>query len=170
MNKWSKSEKGLLFAVTLAAAVYVCGLDTKAMHIMEGYLPAGYCIAWGAVCLPFLAAGYLRIRKLVKEQKKALILLAMSGAFIFVISSLKIPSVTGSCSHMTGTGAWSHPVWAFHSQYLRHHRTGLSGGAFGPWRDHPRWEPTLLAWRLQDRFSVLGSISLASGLVGTGRQ
>ena len=101
MNKWSKSEKGLLFAVTLAAAVYVCGLDTKAMHIMEGYLPAGYCIAWGAVCLPFLAAGYLRIRKLVKEQKKALIL---SGAFIFVISSLKIPSVTGSCSHMTGTG------------------------------------------------------------------
>ena len=31
-------------------------------------------------------------------------LLAMSGAFIFVISSLKIPSVTGSCSHMTGTG------------------------------------------------------------------
>ena len=52
MNKWSKSEKGLLFAVTLAAAVYVCGLDTKAMHIMEGYLPAGYCIAWGAVCLP----------------------------------------------------------------------------------------------------------------------
>ena len=100
MNKWSKSEKGLLFAVTLAAAVYVCGLDTKAMHIMEGYLPAGYCIAWGAVCLPFLAAGYLRIRKLVKEQKKALILLAMSGAFIFV----KIPSVTGSCSHMTGTG------------------------------------------------------------------
>ena len=30
--------------------------------------------------------------------------LAMAGAFIFVISSLKIPSVTGSCSHMTGTG------------------------------------------------------------------
>ncbi|MGN0962373.1 MAG: energy-coupling factor ABC transporter permease, partial [Clostridia bacterium] len=29
---------------------------------------------------------------------------AMSGAFVFVISSLKIPSVTGSCSHMTGTG------------------------------------------------------------------
>jgi len=28
----------------------------------------------------------------------------MSGAFVFVISSLKIPSVTGSCSHMTGTG------------------------------------------------------------------
>ncbi len=104
MYKWSKSEKRLLLFVTLAAAVYVCGFDAKAMHIMEGYLPAGYCIAWGAVCLPFLASGFLRIRKLVKEQKRALILLAMSGAFIFVISSLKIPSVTGSCSHMTGTG------------------------------------------------------------------
>jgi cobalt/nickel transport system permease protein len=28
----------------------------------------------------------------------------MSGAFVFVLSSLKIPSLTGSCSHMTGTG------------------------------------------------------------------
>ena len=31
-------------------------------------------------------------------------MLAMAGAYIFVISALKIPSVTGSCSHMTGTG------------------------------------------------------------------
>ncbi|MCQ4863908.1 energy-coupling factor ABC transporter permease [Pseudoflavonifractor phocaeensis] len=74
------------------------------MHIMEGYLPAGQCAVWGVVCLPFLAAGLVDIRRTVKNQRKALILLAMSGAFIFVISSLKIPSVTGSCSHMTGTG------------------------------------------------------------------
>ena len=76
----------------------------SAMHIMEGYLPVGFCVAWGVVCLPFLAAGLLSIRKVLNENRKALILLAMSGAFIFVISSLKIPSVTGSCSHMTGTG------------------------------------------------------------------
>lgn len=31
-------------------------------------------------------------------------MLALTGAFVFVLSSLKIPSVTGSCSHMTGTG------------------------------------------------------------------
>lgn len=30
--------------------------------------------------------------------------LAASGAFAFVLSALKIPSVTGSCSHPTGTG------------------------------------------------------------------
>lgn len=31
-------------------------------------------------------------------------LLAMSGAFISVLSTLKMPSVTGSCSHPAGTG------------------------------------------------------------------
>ena len=31
-------------------------------------------------------------------------LLAVAGAFIFVLSALKLPSVTGSCSHPTGTG------------------------------------------------------------------
>ena len=100
----TQNQKKLIAALAVFAAANAVVPAANAMHIMEGYLPAGYCIAWGAVCLPFLAAGFLRIRKLVKEQKKALILLAMSGAFIFVISSLKIPSVTGSCSHMTGTG------------------------------------------------------------------
>jgi cobalt/nickel transport system permease protein len=46
----------------------------------------------------------MRLRRLVAQNRRALILLAMSGAFIFLVSSLKIPSVTGSCSHMTGTG------------------------------------------------------------------
>nr|WP_303182671.1 energy-coupling factor ABC transporter permease [Lachnoclostridium phocaeense] len=88
-----------IFALSFAAAP-----QAKAMHIMEGYLPGGFCIAWGLLCLPFLLSGFFSIRKTIQENRKALILLAMSGAFIFVISSLKIPSVTGSCSHMTGTG------------------------------------------------------------------
>ena len=46
------------------------------------------------ICSPYLAA----------NDRKAITLLAITGAFVFVISSLKIPSVTGSCSHMTGTG------------------------------------------------------------------
>lgn len=88
-----------VFALSLAAAP-----EANAMHIMEGYLPGGFCVAWGVLCLPFVLAGFFSIRRTVQENRKALILLAMSGAFIFVISSLKIPSVTGSCSHMTGTG------------------------------------------------------------------
>ena len=53
---------------------------------------------------PFLIAGYLSIKKTVSKDRRTITLIAMSGAFVFVLSSLKIPSVTGSCSHMTGTG------------------------------------------------------------------
>lgn len=78
--------------------------SANAMHIMEGYLPPEYCIMWAVVCLPFLIGGYLAINKTLKFNRRAVTLLAMSGAFVFLLSSLKIPSVTGSCSHMTGTG------------------------------------------------------------------
>lgn len=70
----------------------------------KGICPPALCVAWGALCLPFLTAGVISIRHLMQQRRKSVLLLAMSGAFIFVISSLKIPSVTGSCSHMTGTG------------------------------------------------------------------
>ena len=42
--------------------------------------------------------------KIVREHPETKLLLAASGAFAFVLSALKIPSVTGSCSHATGTG------------------------------------------------------------------
>ncbi|NOW56713.1 cobalt/nickel transport system permease protein [Clostridium saccharobutylicum] len=74
------------------------------MHIMEGYLPPKFCIMWGVICLPFIIAGYLSIKKTLSEYRRSITILAMAGAFVFVLSSLKIPSVTGSCSHMTGTG------------------------------------------------------------------
>ena len=99
-----KKEKYLLKASIALAAVFAVAPASNAMHIMEGYLPAGYCVAWGLVCLPFLIAGFFSLKNKVKENRRNLTLIAMSGAFIFVISSLKIPSVTGSCSHMTGTG------------------------------------------------------------------
>ncbi len=44
------------------------------------------------------------MNKMMKSNREVLPLLAVSGAFIFVLSSLKMPSVTGSCSHPTGTG------------------------------------------------------------------
>ena len=102
--KLNKIEKMILGFSVVCAGVLSLPSSVNAMHIMEGYLPIGYSIAWGAVCLPFLVLGVVKLRKTIEENKRALILLAMSGAFIFVISSLKIPSATGSCSHMTGTG------------------------------------------------------------------
>lgn len=94
-------------AMTLAMAVmFTCGITVNAyaMHIMEGFLPAKYCIAWGIACVPFLAAGFLSIKKTVEAHRKTLLILAMAGAYAFVLSALKIPSVTGSSSHPTGTG------------------------------------------------------------------
>ncbi len=76
----------------------------SAMHIMEGYLPAGWCVAWGALCIPFLVAGAVSLKRKIAYQGRVKLLIALCAAFVFIISSLKIPSVTGSCSHATGTG------------------------------------------------------------------
>ena len=100
----SKKQKHLLILASAFALAFGIVPQVNAMHIMEGYLPGGFCIAWGALCIPFLIAGFFSIQKKLEEHRNLITLLAMSGAFIFVISSLKIPSVTGSCSHMTGTG------------------------------------------------------------------
>lgn len=74
------------------------------MHIMEGYLPAGHCIGWAAASAPFVIVGLRRITRVVREHPQVKMLLAASGAYVFVLSALKLPSVTGSCSHPTGTG------------------------------------------------------------------
>ena len=100
----TKKQNILLKASIAIAVLFAIAPASNAMHIMEGYLQATFCIAWGVICLPFIVAGFFSIQKTLKQNRKTLILLAMSGAFVFVISSLKIPSVTGSCSHMTGTG------------------------------------------------------------------
>jgi cobalt/nickel transport system permease protein len=71
---------------------------------MEGFLPHPWWETWFMLSLPVVAYGAYRMNNLIKDQRDTLPLLAVSGAFIFVLSSLKLPSVTGSCSHPTGTG------------------------------------------------------------------
>ncbi len=100
----NKKQKRLVVLAATMALCFGIAPTASAMHIMEGYLPPAHCILWGVICIPFLLAGFFKINKTVKENRRALTMIAISGAFIFVISSLKIPSVTGSCSHMTGTG------------------------------------------------------------------
>ncbi|MCI9175053.1 MAG: energy-coupling factor ABC transporter permease [Lachnospiraceae bacterium] len=100
----TKLQKKTVILCAAICAAFAAAPAANAMHIMEGYLPLRFCIAWGVVCIPFLVMGFFSIRNKLKENRKNITILAMSGAFIFVISSLKIPSVTGSCSHMTGTG------------------------------------------------------------------
>jgi cobalt/nickel transport system permease protein len=74
------------------------------MHIAEGFLPPLHAVAWTAISLPFVILSACRVNRLMRDQPQIKLLLAASGAFAFVISALKLPSVTGSCSHATGTG------------------------------------------------------------------
>ena len=100
----SKKEQGILTLSLVLALAFGVPQSAGAMHIAEGYLPAGFCLTWGAVCLPFVAWGLIKIRRLARGQKSVLVILAMAGAFAFVLSALKIPSVSASSSHPTGTG------------------------------------------------------------------
>ena len=103
--KYTKWERRTLTASVAASLCGCLSVSGSAMHIMEGYLPLGHCVAWGAVCLPFLAWGLIAIRRVVARHRKAVLLLAMMGAYAFVLSALKIPSAFGmSSSHPTGTG------------------------------------------------------------------
>jgi len=97
-----------------ASLVAMAGLSTiivllspgpaLAMHIAEGFLPFPWAAFWWLVSLPFLLVGLRSLARITREHPELKLLLGLAGAFTFVLSALKIPSVTGSCSHPTGTG------------------------------------------------------------------
>jgi len=74
------------------------------MHIMEGYLDPIWCLVWFIVMAPFFYFGVVKLRQILRDHPDQKMMVALSGAFIFLISSLKLPSVTGSSAHPTGTG------------------------------------------------------------------
>lgn len=112
--------KGMLSIITLFKAIrpkFICLAfvyfmllvlaipeNAYAMHIMEGYLPPVWCAAWYLLTLPFFIMGLISINKTVGLNPKMKMLIAFAGAFAFALSALKLPSVTGSCSHPTGVG------------------------------------------------------------------
>ena len=74
------------------------------MHIMEGFLPVEHAIGWGIASAPVVAWGLYSVKKRIAANPELRMLLGVSAAFSFVLSAMKLPSVTGSCSHPTGTG------------------------------------------------------------------
>lgn len=102
------TKRGSLFPAVFAAFcsifIFFIPENSFAMHIMEGYLPKGWSLLWFVVSAPFIIYGFYAVKKIAGDSSKHLVLLAMCGAFAFVLSALKIPSVTGSCSHPTGVG------------------------------------------------------------------
>lgn len=101
---YSKFEKAVIMLSVFISVFLGFQKTAGAMHIMEGFLPPTWAISWGILCLPFIILGVISIKKKVSVSRKNLVLLALCGAFVFVLSALKIPSVTGSCSHPTGVG------------------------------------------------------------------
>lgn len=74
------------------------------MHIMEGFLPVEHAVGWTLASAPFVVWGVRDLRRRLGEQPEQRMLLGVAAAFSFVLSALKLPSVTGSCSHPTGVG------------------------------------------------------------------
>lgn len=97
-------SKRIQLFVGITLMILFIPTKASAMHIMEGFLQPKWCIEWGAFTIPFLIFGTFSIKKTISANPRLKILLAMAGAFAFVLSALKLPSVTGSCSHPTGVG------------------------------------------------------------------
>jgi cobalt/nickel transport system permease protein len=74
------------------------------MHIAEGFLPPAHAAGWAIAAAPFVVHGARAVVKEVRENPESTLLLGAAGAFTFVLSAIKLPSVTGSSSHPTGTG------------------------------------------------------------------
>lgn len=97
-------KKSYLGGLLLGLMLFLTPSIGNAMHIMEGFLPGKWAVIWGIVAIPFLVVGIKNLNKVMKEDTSAKVLLGLAGGFVFVLSALKIPSVTGSCSHPTGVG------------------------------------------------------------------
>ncbi|HFI0935545.1 TPA: energy-coupling factor ABC transporter permease [Streptococcus suis] len=97
-------KKLLNLLALVALLTLVTATPVAAMHIMEGYLPPAHALLWFAIFAPFFLYGLFQLKKSVQKNPENKVGLALSGAFVFILSALKIPSVTGSTSHPTGVG------------------------------------------------------------------
>jgi cobalt/nickel transport system permease protein len=103
-RNWNKTIKLGLMGACSFYLIIGSTPPAFAMHIAEGYLPVEWAVFWWVAAAPFFLFGLRSLRRITTANPELKLLLALSGAFTFVLSALKIPSVTGSCSHPTGTG------------------------------------------------------------------
>lgn len=82
-------------------------MNTYAMHIAEGAISLNWCVFYFVLSAPFIFVSIKELRKSIKKNSEIKMLLALMAAYIFMMSAMKLPSVTGSSSHPTGTGLGS---------------------------------------------------------------
>ncbi|MDN4517151.1 energy-coupling factor ABC transporter permease [Mycolicibacterium austroafricanum] len=142
------------------------------MHIAEGFLPPLHAAAWSIAAAPFVIHGTRAVVREIRDRPESRLLLAAAGAFAFVLSAIKLPSLTGSSSHPTGTGLgavlFRPPVMAFlgtvvllfQALLLGHGGiTTLGANVFsmavvGPWVGY-------LFWRLTRRAGIMPAVFMA---------
>ena len=89
----------------LAAGIALWPTPAHAMHLSEGVLPIQWAGLWFLVAAPFLFLGLRTIAQRRAEDPRAMTMVAMVGAAIFVVSCMPVPIPgVGSCSHPCGTG------------------------------------------------------------------
>lgn len=149
------------------------------MHIAEGFLPPWHAAGWAIAAAPFVIHGARSVIRISRENPEQKLLLAGAGAFTFVLSAIKLPSVTGSSSHPTGTGLgaviFRPPVMAFLStivllfQALLLAHGGLttlganvmSMGVAGPWAGYAVFR-AIRASRAHEDVAVFAGVALAT--------
>ncbi|WP_313565050.1 energy-coupling factor ABC transporter permease [Mobilicoccus sp.] len=146
------------------------------MHIAEGYLPPLHAAAWAVASAPFVIHGGRAVIRQVRDDPGSRLLLGAAGAFTFVLSAIKLPSVSGSSSHPTGTGLgavlFRPPVMAFlctvvllfqalllaHGGITTLGANVFSMGIVGPWVAYGTW---CLLRRFGTSVAIFGAATLA---------
>lgn len=54
----TQKQKKLIIALAVFASANAVVPAANAMHIMEGYLPATFCVAWGFYVFPSFSQGF----------------------------------------------------------------------------------------------------------------
>lgn len=62
-----------------------------AMHIAEGFLPKVHAAIYFVIAIPFVIYGIKSIKDITVNKPEKKMLLALAGAYVFLLSSLKLP-------------------------------------------------------------------------------
>jgi cobalt/nickel transport system permease protein len=73
------------------------------MHISEGIITGLPALGYTVVAVALTAVGVQKMKTFITEHPEKKPLLAMGGAFIFLLSLIPIPAFTGTCSHPAGS-------------------------------------------------------------------
>jgi len=95
----------MLLSGILGLGLVLWPMSAHAMHLSEGILPINWAGLWLLVAAPFVYGGLRTIKRRRAEDPRAMTMVAMVGAAIFVISCMPVPIPwIGTCSHPCGTG------------------------------------------------------------------